>query len=101
MTKPLLRELLRQLWPVCTSGPESHRFGKAGRNKKGRRPLAVEQLEDRTLLDATLQAITLASVAPPSVSAAAGSSNNASLSSDGRYVAYESIATNLVANQAS
>jgi Tol biopolymer transport system component len=58
-------------------------------------------LEDRTLLDATLQAITLASVAPPSVAAAAGSSNDASVSADGRYVAYESTATNLVANQAS
>jgi hypothetical protein len=35
-------------------------------------PLRVEPLEDRTLLDATLQAITLASVAPPSVSLFAG-----------------------------
>jgi sugar lactone lactonase YvrE len=65
------------------------------------RRLAVEVLEDRTLLNATLQVITVPSVPAPSVSAAAGSSNNASVSADGRYVAYESTATNLVANQAS
>jgi sugar lactone lactonase YvrE/Tol biopolymer transport system component len=51
------------------------------------------------LLDATLQAITLASVAPPSASAAAGSSADATVSGDGRYVAYESTAPNLVAGQ--
>src|SRR5262245_53259906 len=61
----------------------------------------LERLEDRTLLDSTLQVITVASTALPVASAAAGNSNNASVSADGRYVAYESTANNLVANQSS
>jgi sugar lactone lactonase YvrE/Tol biopolymer transport system component len=81
--------------------PRGRRGGTPAATRRRARPLALEALEDRTLLDATLQAITLASVAPPSVAAAAGSSADASVSADGRYVAYESTATNLVADQAS
>src|SRR5579871_5542083 len=72
---------------------------KAVKKKWTARQLSVETLEDRTLLDATLQPVTLANGSSALLSAAAGSSSNASVSADGRYVAYESTATNLVANQ--
>src|SRR3954452_19124914 len=64
-------------------------------------PLHLEVLEERTLLSSTLQAITLANAALPTASAAAGISNNASVSSDGRFVAFESTADNLVTGQQS
>src|SRR6516162_2685389 len=92
MARPSLRPLLNQPVPLRRSRKPQGRKGRVG-------PLLVEQLEDRTLLDATLQAITLASVAPPSASAAAGSSADAWVSGDGRYVAYESTAPNLVVGQ--
>jgi sugar lactone lactonase YvrE/Tol biopolymer transport system component len=101
MAQPWLRDLLNPVGPVRRGHRPGRRSAKVRATNRRARPLAVELLEDRTLLDATLQAITLASVAPPSVSAAAGSSAAASVSADGRYVAYESTATNLVANQAS
>src|SRR5947209_807898 len=67
-----------------------------------RPPLRLEALEERTLPAAptTLQAVTLASGALPTASAAAGVSGNASVSADGRFVAFESTADNLVPGQA-
>src|SRR5438067_396545 len=98
MAQPWFRELLRQVWSGAP-GRQGPRPGRPARRKRRARAVAVELLEDRTLLDATLQAITVATVAPPSVSAAAGSSADASVSADGRYVAYESTATNLIPGQ--
>jgi hypothetical protein len=94
-----LRRLLKQLVFPRPADRPGGRPRAAEAKKRRARPLFVEWLEDRTLLDATLQAITLASVAPPSTSAAAGSSAYVTVSADGRYVAYESTAPNLVAGQ--
>ena len=89
MWKSLLRKFVHQIVPV-------------GRRRAGRkmvRPLVLEELEARCLLASTLQAISLPAANAPSSDTAAGVSSNPSVSADGRYVAYESTAPNLVANQ--
>jgi hypothetical protein len=63
----------------------------------------LEPLEDRTLLSSTIQAFTLPSAGqtgsqPPS-GTAAGTSFSPSISGDGRYVAFQSDAANLVPGQ--
>jgi hypothetical protein len=70
------------------------------RRRRHRAPLAVEQLEDRSLL--AVSAVSLANAAPPPglvADTAGGTSSNAVVSLDGRWVAYQSTAPNLVMGQ--
>jgi hypothetical protein len=64
------------------------------------RALWVERLEDRCLL-ATLQAISLPDPNQPPSATADGASNSPSISADGRYIAFQSNAPNLVAGEIS
>jgi hypothetical protein len=87
MARSLFRRLLSQPWRVRRSGAEGR--------KLTTRPLALEQLEDRTLLSA-LQAISL----PPANQPGTGDSFSTSLSADGRFTVFTSTATDLVPGQA-
>jgi hypothetical protein len=62
------------------------------------RPLAVERLEDRCL-PSTLQAISLPPAGQPPSDTAAGASTHPAVSGDGRYVAFQSGAPNVVPGQ--
>ncbi|HJT78640.1 MAG TPA: hypothetical protein VJ739_15665, partial [Gemmataceae bacterium] len=61
-------------------------------------PPAVERLEDRCV-PSTLQAISLPAADQPPSDTAAGASSSPSVSADGRYVAFESTASNLFPGQ--
>src|SRR5579871_3204697 len=61
--------------------------------------LCLEELEPRCLLASTLQAISLPPANQPPSDTAAGTSLDASVSADGRYVAFLSTALNLVPGQ--
>jgi hypothetical protein len=94
-----LRSLLKQLLPVRRGGAEGGRpGGKPGRTKAAAGRLAVEQLEERCLLS-TLQAISLPPANQPPSDTAAGASLLPAVSGDGRYVAFQSTAVNLVPGQ--
>ncbi|HJT78639.1 MAG TPA: hypothetical protein VJ739_15660, partial [Gemmataceae bacterium] len=77
------------LWGRRPPGPRAR--------KRTACPPAVERLEDRCV-PSTLQAISLPAAQPASDSAA-GASDSPSVSADGRYVAFESKAPNLVPGQ--
>ncbi len=68
------------------------------RPKRAFPTLALERLEDRTLLS-TLQAISLPPANQPPSGTAAGASLAPSVSADGRYIAFTSSASNLVPGQ--
>jgi hypothetical protein len=77
------RRLLHQVLQVRPLAPRRHR------------PLTVERLEDRCV-PSTLQAISLPPANQPPSDSAAGASDSPSVSADGRYVAFQSKAPNLV-----
>jgi Tol biopolymer transport system component len=80
------------------------RLSIGGRPRLLRRgPLSLELLEDRTLLDSTLESISqpVTGGGGAGITAGNGASALASVSPDGRFVAYASEAGNLAANQVS
>src|SRR5438105_4217532 len=77
--------------------PLRHRLPSVRRRGPAAVRLAVEQLEDRTVLS-TLAAIPVFSSALPS-SASAGGVSQPFLSYDGRYIVYTATAPNLVPGQ--
>src|SRR5437764_14781795 len=81
-------------WRTSKSGKRA--AGRARHGGRCRSRLVVEELESRTLLSAT--ALTLAAPGFP-VDTAGGDSLAAAVSADGRYLAFTSPATNLVAGQ--
>ena len=91
MGKPSLGQLMTQVSQGRRRGTPAGRKGPA-------RPLAVERLEDRCLLS-TLQAISLPPANQPPSDTAFGASTFPSVSADGRYVAFQSSAPNLVPGQ--
>src|SRR6266446_4591249 len=97
MAKLSLRKLLAQLFQV----ERPRRPGRSANNRRSDCSLTLAQLQPRCLLASTLHAISLPAANLPSSDTAAGVSSNPSVSADGRYVAYESTAPNLVANQTS
>jgi Tol biopolymer transport system component len=95
---PSLRLLLHHLLSVRRAVPRQRRPGRPAGRKGAARPFTLEQLEARCL-PSTLQAISLPAANQPPSDSAAGVSDSASVSADGRYVAFESKAPNLVAGQ--
>jgi Tol biopolymer transport system component len=99
MASVSLRRLLNQVLPVSFRGAGARRTARIAGRKGTPRPLAVEQLEDRCLPSSTLQAISVPPPGQPPSDTAAGVSILPSVSADGRYVAFESTALNLVPGQ--
>jgi hypothetical protein len=96
MAAPSLRRLLQGAWRLLRSGPKAAEPIRPPRTRGRAAPPAVEPLEDRCLLSATLQAISLPTAEQPPSATAAGTSLYPSVSGDGRYVAFQSGAANLV-----
>jgi Tol biopolymer transport system component len=98
MANGSLRHLMNQVLPLFHWGLQGRRRGKPGRTKGSPCQLAVEQFEERCLLS-TLQAISLPPANQPPSDSASGTSLHPAVSDDGRYVAFESSASNLVPGQ--